>query len=121
MCASGSPHRPPPDMWRTTGTRTPSISMASRPLCSPTETARPSLVRGGRSLPVWMEGARTWAAEAGVAANPSFEVAKAKTYPGTNDLVAFSACLHDMGDPVGASAHVRETLKPDGPWMIVEP
>jgi hypothetical protein len=26
-----------------------------------------------------------------------------------------------MGDPVGASAHVRETLKPDGTWMIVEP
>ena len=30
-------------------------------------------------------------------------------------------CLHDMGDPVGASAHVRETLAPDGTWMIVEP
>ena len=26
-----------------------------------------------------------------------------------------------MGDPVGASAHVRETLKGDGTWMIVEP
>ena len=26
-----------------------------------------------------------------------------------------------MGDPVGASAHVRETLHPDGAWMIVEP
>jgi hypothetical protein len=26
-----------------------------------------------------------------------------------------------MGDPVGASAHARETLKPDGTWMIVEP
>src|SRR6266576_1684061 len=51
----------------------------------------------------------------------SFEVAQAKTYPGTYDLVAFFDCLHDMGDPVGASAHVRETLKPDGTWMIVEP
>ena len=30
-------------------------------------------------------------------------------------------CLHDMGDPVGAAAHVRETLRPDGTWMIVEP
>jgi hypothetical protein len=30
-------------------------------------------------------------------------------------------CLHDMGDPVGAAAHVRETLAPDGTWMIVEP
>jgi hypothetical protein len=26
-----------------------------------------------------------------------------------------------MGDPVGASAHVFETLKPNGTWMIVEP
>src|SRR6201990_428745 len=32
-----------------------------------------------------------------------------------------SACLHDMGDPVGAARHVRSTLKPDGTWMIVEP
>ena len=26
-----------------------------------------------------------------------------------------------MGDPVGASRHVLETLTPDGTWMIVEP
>ena len=26
-----------------------------------------------------------------------------------------------MGDPVGASAHVFETLAPDGAWLIVEP
>ena len=26
-----------------------------------------------------------------------------------------------MGDPEGAAAHVRETLKPTGTWMIVEP
>jgi hypothetical protein len=26
-----------------------------------------------------------------------------------------------MGDPVGAAAHVRESLTPDGAWMIVEP
>jgi hypothetical protein len=26
-----------------------------------------------------------------------------------------------MGDPVGASKHVRSTLKPGGTWMIVEP
>ena len=30
-------------------------------------------------------------------------------------------CLHDMGDPVGAARHVRQTLAPDGTWMIVEP
>ena len=45
-----------------------------------------------------------------------------KTYPGNNyDLVAFFDCLHDMGDPVGAIAHVKETLKPDGTLMLVEP
>ena len=26
-----------------------------------------------------------------------------------------------MGDPVGAAAHVRDTLAPGGSWMIVEP
>jgi hypothetical protein len=26
-----------------------------------------------------------------------------------------------MGDPVGAAAHVRRTLRQDGTWMIVEP
>ncbi|WP_315836938.1 methyltransferase domain-containing protein [Bradyrhizobium prioriisuperbiae] len=71
--------------------------------------------------PASIERARKAAADAGVANNTSFEVAQAKTYPGTYDLVAFFDCLHDMGDPVGASAHVRETLKPDGIWMIVEP
>jgi hypothetical protein len=30
------------------------------------------------------------------------------------DLVAFFDCLHDMGDPDGAAAHVRQSLKPDG-------
>jgi 2-polyprenyl-3-methyl-5-hydroxy-6-metoxy-1,4-benzoquinol methylase len=62
------------------------------------------------------------AASAGVGANTSFEVAAAKTYPGSGyDLVTFFDCLHDMGDPVGASRHVLESLNPDGSWMIVEP
>ena len=30
-------------------------------------------------------------------------------------------CLHDMGDPVGAAAHVLSALAPDGTWLIVEP
>jgi hypothetical protein len=30
-------------------------------------------------------------------------------------------CLHDMGDPVGAAAHVLGTLAEDGTWLIVEP
>ena len=58
----------------------------------------------------------------GVSANTSFEVALANDFPGKDlDLVTFFDCLHDMGDPVGAGRHVRETLKPDGTWMIVEP
>jgi 2-polyprenyl-3-methyl-5-hydroxy-6-metoxy-1,4-benzoquinol methylase len=66
--------------------------------------------------------ARQKAAEAGVSDRVSFEVAKAKDYPGSDfDFVAFFDCLHDMGDPVGAAAHVRSTLKSDGSWMIVEP
>jgi 2-polyprenyl-3-methyl-5-hydroxy-6-metoxy-1,4-benzoquinol methylase len=64
--------------------------------------------------------ARDTAAKAGVK-NCSFEVASAKDYPGQYDLVCHFDCLHDMGDPVGASKHVKETLKPGGTWMIVEP
>ncbi|HEY8557321.1 MAG TPA: class I SAM-dependent methyltransferase, partial [Actinomycetes bacterium] len=66
--------------------------------------------------------ARKRAAEAGVADRCRFEVASAKDYPaGGYDLVATFDCLHDMGDPVGAAAHVLDTLAPDGTWMIVEP
>jgi 2-polyprenyl-3-methyl-5-hydroxy-6-metoxy-1,4-benzoquinol methylase len=71
--------------------------------------------------PASIEAARRAAAAAGVSANTKFEVAPAKAYPGSYDLVAFFDCLHDMGDPAGAAAHVRKTLKKDGTWMIVEP
>ena len=37
------------------------------------------------------------------------------------DFVAVFDCLHDMGDPIGAAAHVRQSLAKDGTWMIVEP
>ncbi len=66
--------------------------------------------------------ARKAASRAGVADRVRFEVASSKSYPGTGyDLVAFFDCLHDMGDPVGASRHVLSTLAPDGTWMLVEP
>jgi SAM-dependent methyltransferase len=66
--------------------------------------------------------ARKSAERAGVADRVTFEVAKAKEYPGKNlDFVAVFDCLHDMGDPVGAAAHVLRSLRPDGTWMIVEP
>ena len=69
-----------------------------------------------------IEWARKAAADAGVAERCTFEVARSSDYPGTGyDLVAFFDCLHDMGDPVGAAAHVLETLDADGTWLIVEP
>jgi SAM-dependent methyltransferase len=69
-----------------------------------------------------IEHARKAAAEAGVDGRVRFEVTAAKHYPGGGyDLVAMFDCLHDMGDPIGAAAHVLQTLAPDGTWMIVEP
>ena len=68
-----------------------------------------------------IEQARLRAAEAGVA-NATFETAAAKDFSGGDyDLVCMFDCLHDMGDPVGAAKHVRETLADNGTWMIVEP
>jgi len=50
-----------------------------------------------------IEQARRKAKQAGVSDRVTFEVAKAKDYPGSDyDLVAFFDCLHDMGDPEGA-------------------
>jgi SAM-dependent methyltransferase len=72
--------------------------------------------------PASIDRARDLAKLAGVADGVSFEIATAKDYPGHDyDLVAFFDCLHDLGDPVGAAAHVRQSLKSDGTWMIVEP
>jgi len=71
-----------------------------------------------------VECARKRAADAGVSKNCTFEVADATSFPKPGagfDLVACFDCLHDMGDPVGCARRVRETLKPDGAWMIVEP
>jgi SAM-dependent methyltransferase len=69
-----------------------------------------------------IERARETAEAAGVADRASFEVATAKGFPGADyDLIAVFDCLHDMGDPVGASAHIHDALAADGTWMIVEP
>ncbi len=69
-----------------------------------------------------IDAARKHAAASGVADRVKFEVARAQDYPGKNyDAVFFFDCLHDMGDPLGAARHVRETLTPDGTWMLVEP
>lgn len=69
-----------------------------------------------------IERARKAAQRAGVSDRVKFEVATAKDYPGKDyDFVTVFDCLHDLGDPVGAASHIRESLKPDGTWMIVEP
>ncbi len=69
-----------------------------------------------------IETARESARRAGVADRVTFEVSKAKEFPGKGyDFVTVFDCLHDMGDPIGAAAHVRQSLAKDGTWMIVEP
>ncbi len=69
-----------------------------------------------------IEAARETARREGVADRVTFSVSKAKDFPGKDyDVVAVFDCLHDMGDPVGAAAHVRRSLSKDGTWMIVEP
>jgi SAM-dependent methyltransferase len=69
-----------------------------------------------------IEAARESAKRAGLADRVTFEVAKAKEFPGKDyDFVAVFDCLHDMGDPIGAAAHVLQSLAKDGTWMIVEP
>ena len=69
-----------------------------------------------------IEQARERAVAAGVSDRVTFATARAQDFPGKEyDLVAFFDCLHDMGDPVSAAAHVRTTLGPGGAWMIVEP
>ncbi len=62
------------------------------------------------------------AGSAAVTGRVRFAVAPATSFPGRDyDLVTMFDCLHDMGDPVGAARHVRESLAADGTWMIVEP
>jgi SAM-dependent methyltransferase len=66
--------------------------------------------------------ARKRVADAGLADQVRFDVASAQTFDGgPYDLVTTFDCLHDMGDPAGAARHIRETLAPDGTWMVVEP
>jgi Methyltransferase domain len=69
-----------------------------------------------------IEGARDSADREGLAERVTFKVSKAKDFPGEDyDFVTVFDCLHDMGDPVGAAKHVRESMAKDGTWMIVEP
>ena len=65
--------------------------------------------------------ARKKAKVAGVT-NVKFRVARAQDFPGKDfDLACIFDALHDMGDPVGAAKHIRQALRPDGTFMLVEP
>jgi SAM-dependent methyltransferase len=69
-----------------------------------------------------IEEARNHAASHNLSSRVSFEVAKAKEInDGGFDLVTFFDCLHDMGDPRGCARHMRNIIKDDGTWMVVEP
>jgi SAM-dependent methyltransferase len=69
-----------------------------------------------------IDAANERARRAGIGDHVRFEAAAAKAYPGTGyDLITCFDCLHDMGDPEGAARHVRESLAPDGTFMLVEP
>ena len=68
-----------------------------------------------------IEEAKKKAADAGVT-NVEFQVAKAQDFTGDGfDFACIFDALHDMGDPVGAAHHIRETLAPGGTFMLVEP
>jgi SAM-dependent methyltransferase len=69
-----------------------------------------------------IEAARERAVETGLTDRVTFEVSGAQSLAARDlDLVTTFDCLHDMGDPLGAAARIRQSLAPDGTWMIVEP
>lgn len=54
--------------------------------------------------------------------NVEFAVGRAQDFGGSGyDLITCFDCLHDMGDPEAAAAHIKKALKPGGTWMVVEP
>jgi SAM-dependent methyltransferase len=81
-----------------------------------------STVTGFDPHPKSIELARKAAADAGLVDRCEYTVARAQDFPGNGyGLVATFDSLHDMGDPVGAARHIRESLSDDGVWLIVEP
>ena len=86
------------------------------------QTYPKAVIQGSDYHKASLDTARKRAADAGVADRVHFETASAQMFSGAGyDLVATFDCLHDMGDPVGAARHIRQTLDQDGTWLIVEP
>lgn len=54
--------------------------------------------------------------------NVRFETARAQDDKDSGfDLVTIFDALHDMGDAVGAVAHIRDSLNTDGTLILAEP
>jgi len=69
-----------------------------------------------------IEQANAHAHSHGLSGRVRFETASAKEIAEHDfDLITMFDCLHDMGDPRGCAAHMKQALKADGTWMIVEP
>ncbi len=69
-----------------------------------------------------IEEARRHAEDHGLGDRVRFEVANAKEIAEDGfDLATMYDCLHDMGDPLGCAAHMRQILAANGSWMVVEP
>ena len=69
-----------------------------------------------------IDEAKRNAAEAGVAARVTFDVAHAVDYPRREyGLICFFDCLHDMGDPIAVARYAARALAQDGTVMLVEP
>jgi SAM-dependent methyltransferase len=70
--------------------------------------------------PSSIEHAQANAREHGVTANTRFEVGTAKSGKGFRSRCLFRLFARH-GRPDGVAAHVPQSLKPDGSWMVVEP
>jgi 2-polyprenyl-3-methyl-5-hydroxy-6-metoxy-1,4-benzoquinol methylase len=70
-----------------------------------------------------IEQAKEVSTKEGVTVNTEFNIVSANDESIGNDydLITFFDCLHDMGDPVGAMKFAKQSLKPDGICMIIEP
>ncbi|MCK0112621.1 methyltransferase domain-containing protein [Ornithinimicrobium sp. F0845] len=69
-----------------------------------------------------IETATRRAADAGLSDRVRFGVSDSQAYPDKDvDLVTFFDAFHDLGDPVGAAAHARQSLAADGTLVLIEP
>ena len=106
-----TPARPSPTSAAATARRSSCSPKPSRRRTSPASTSTPRRSTPPGSGPT----------EAGVSDAAAFEVADAKGYDGTFDLICFFDCLHDMGDPVGIARYALDHLAEDGTVLLVEP